>query len=72
MKYAIIQCVNGNYSIVAEYENNWEGAIVKFHQTCANLWNSKDVLKAQVKVVDEFLNTVMNMSESIGHETEEE
>ena len=72
MKYAIIQCVNGNYSIVAEYENNLEGAIVKFHQTCANLWNSKDVLKAQVKVVDEFLNTVMNMSESIGHETEEE
>jgi hypothetical protein len=72
MKYAIIQCVNGNYSIVAEYDNNLEGAIVKFHQTCANLWNSKDVLKAQVKVVDEFLNTVMNMSESIGHETEEE
>lgn len=72
MKYAIIQCVNGNYSIVAEYENNLEGAIVKFHQTCANLWNSKDVARAQVKIVDEFLNVVMNMSESIGHETEEE
>ena len=67
MKYTVIQCVNGNFSIVAEYDNNLEGAIVKFHQVCANLWNSKDVNKAQVKIVDENLNTVMNKDENIGH-----
>lgn len=72
MKYTVIQCVNGNFSIVAEYDNNLEGAIVKFHQVCANLWNSKDVIKAQVKIVDENLNTVMNKDESIGHETSTE
>ena len=72
MKYTVIQCVNGNFSIVAEYDNNLEGAIVKFHQVCANLWNSKDVIKAQVKIVDENLNTVMNKDESIGHEANTE
>jgi len=68
MKYAVMQCVNGNYSIVAEYTDNLQGAIVKFHQVCANLWNSQDVIRAQVKIVNEFLETVQGMSESIGHE----
>lgn len=68
MKYAVIQCVNGNYSIVAEYTDNLQGAIVKFHQVCANLWNSQDVIRAQVKIVNEFLETVQSMSESIGHD----
>ena len=72
MKYAIIQCVNGNYSVVAEYDDNLEGAIVRFHQVCANLWNSKDVARAQVKIVDEFLNIAQNMSENIKHEQSEE
>jgi len=72
MKYAIIQCVNGNYSIVAEYDDNLEGAIVRFHQVCANLWNTQDVRKAQVKIVDEYLETVMGKSENIGHDTDSE
>lgn len=67
MKYAVVQCVNGNYSIVAEYTDNLEGAIVKFHQVCANLWNAQDVKRAQVKIVNEFLETVQGMNESIGH-----
>lgn len=68
MKYAVIQCVNGNYSIVAEYTDNLQGAIVKFHQVCASLWNTEDVKRAQVKIVNEFLETVQGMSESIGHD----
>lgn len=68
MKYAVIQCVNGNYSIVAEYTDNLQGAIVKFHQVCATLWNAEDVKRAQVKIVNEFLETVQGMSESIGHD----
>ena len=72
MKYAIIQCVNGNYSIVAEYDDNIEGAIVRFHQVCANLWNAQDVRSAQVKIVNEYLETVMGKSENIGHDVPEE
>lgn len=72
MKYAVQQCVNGNYSIVAEFVNNLEGALVKFHQVCANLWNSKDVITAQVQIINERLEVVMGKSENIGHEVNEE
>ena len=71
MKYAVTQCVNGNYSIVAEFENNLEGAIVRFHQVCANLWNSQDVASANVRIIDENQNTVMGKSEDIGHDQPE-
>ncbi len=72
MKYAVVQCVNGNFSIVAEYTDNIEGAIVRFHQVCANLWNSQDVISANVRIIDERQNTVMNMSEDIKHDQPEE
>jgi len=72
MKYAIIKVVNGNFSILSEHGNNLEAAIVKFHQECANLWNSKDVVTAQVKIVNEFLETVQGMSENIKHDQNEE
>lgn len=68
MKYAIVQCVNGNFSIVSEYTDNLEGAIVRFHQVCANLWNAQDVRTAQVKLVNEYLEVVMGKSENIGHD----
>ena len=72
MKYAVVQCVNGNFSIVAEYTDNIQGAIVRFHQVCANLWNSQDVISANVRIIDERQNTVMNMSEDIKHNQPEE
>jgi hypothetical protein len=72
MKYAVVQCVNGNFSIVAEYTDNIQGAIVRFHQVCANLWNSQDVISANVRIIDERQNTVMNMSEDIKHDQPEE
>lgn len=72
MKYAVQQCVNGNFSTVAEYDDNLEGAIVKYHQVCANLWNTKDVYTANVRIVDERQNVVMNKSEDIGHDKPEE
>ena len=72
MKYAVQQCVNGNFSTVAEFPNdNIQGALVKFHQTAANLWNSSDVKTAQLKIVNERLETVMNKSEEIKHEEPE-
>lgn len=72
MKYAVVQCVNGNFSIVAEYTDNIQGAIVRFHQVCTNLWNSQDVISANVRIIDERQNTVMNMSEDIKHDQPEE
>lgn len=73
MKYAVIQCVNGNYSTVAEYpDDNIRGALVKFHQTCANLWNSADVKTATVKIINERLETVMGKTEEIKNEEAEE
>lgn len=73
MKYAVIQCVNGNYSTVAEYpDDNIQGALVKFHQTCANLWNSADVKTATVKIINERLETVMGKTEEIKHEEAKE
>ena len=69
MKYAVQQCVNGNYSTVAEFpDDNIQGALVKFHQVCANLWNSAEVITAQVELVNERLETVMGKSENIGHD----
>ena len=72
MKYAVVQCVNGNFSIVAEYTDNIQGAIVRFHQVCTNLWISQDVISANVRIIDERQNTVMNMSEDIKHDQPEE
>lgn len=55
--YSIIQSVNGNNSVVAEGLGK-QGAIVRFHQVCANLWNSADVYYAEVGIYDEKLNIV--------------
>ncbi len=69
MKYAIIQCVNGNFKTVAEgYEDNIPGAIVTWHQTCAALWNDEATKSANVRIVDENQNVVMGKSEDIGHD----
>jgi hypothetical protein len=52
MKYSVIQCVNGNFSIVSEHSDVDKG-IVKFHDVCKNLWNASDVVTARVNLVDE-------------------
>jgi len=72
MKYAVQQCVNGNFSTVSEHDNDLQGALVKFHQVAANLWNTPNVLTANVRIIDEYQNTVMNKNEDIKHEAEEE
>lgn len=72
MKFAIIQCINGNYSVFAEGFTNLDSAKTAFHSRCATLWNAPDVVKATVKIVDEQLNTVEGYRDFITHpETEE-
>lgn len=52
MKYAVVQCSNGNFSIVSEWAA-LDKAIVSFHSACTTLWNAQDVTHAAVVIVDE-------------------
>ncbi len=72
MKYAIIKCVNGNYSVHSEGITNLDNAKVQYHDLCQTLWNAPDVAMATVKIVDEQLNNVENYREFITHPVETE
>lgn len=52
MKYAVIQCSNGAFSVASEWTDK-DKAIVNFHIVCTNLWNSEDVEHASVIIVNE-------------------
>lgn len=71
MNLAIIQCVNGSYSVVAEGIKTEQGGIVTFHNRCAALWNATDVKTATVMLVDETLNVYGGYKELIIHEEPE-
>lgn len=57
MKYAVIAVVNGTFSVKAETDKP-ESAIVSFHSVCTTLWNSADVQKATVAVMNEKMGYV--------------
>ena len=70
-KYAIVNCVNGNFTVVSEHGDNKQAGIVAFHQRCATLWNAPDVIKATVNLVDENMYVVDGRyTEVITHEQE--
>lgn len=66
MKYAIIKCINGNFSIDSEW-GNLNSAKVQFHGLCQTLWNEPDVLTAHVMIADEQLDAVEGYKEYIHH-----
>lgn len=68
MKYAVITCTNGNFTVSSEHGTNKQQAMVAFHQLCAAFWNAPDVTTAMIKVVDENLDTVDGKMEYITHE----
>lgn len=70
-KYALIQCVNGSFTVDSEW-SDLQGAKVAFHDKCKTLWNAPDVETATVKIVDSKLVCVENYVEYISHETAEE
>ena len=72
MKYAIIKCINGAFSIHAEGFTELEKAKVNYHALCQTLWNSEDVLTGKVMLVDEQLNCVEGYAEYIYREAQEE
>ncbi len=71
MKYAIIKCINGAFSVDSEH-SNVNLAKARFHAVCQTLWNAQDVATAEIVIVDEQLNCVENYREFIHHEAEEE
>jgi hypothetical protein len=71
MKYAIIKCVNGNYSVHAEGITEVSSAKTTFHGLCQMLWNATDVITATVKIVDENLDNVEGYRDFITHPVEE-
>ena len=68
MKLAIIQCVNGNYSVVAEGFTEAQAAKVSYHHRCEILWNAADVTTGYVAIVDEQLDVFEGYKEAVFHE----
>ena len=71
MKYAIIKCINGNYSIHAEGITEIASAKTQFHGLCQTLWNAPDVDTAMVMIADENLDAVQGYKEFVTHRAEE-
>ena len=66
-KLFVVKVVNGNIAVVSEWNNNEQGAIVSFHDTCKTLWNAADVIKADVRILDAQLDCYQGYSETITH-----
>ena len=71
MKYAVIQVINGNYSVYAEGMTDINQAKVSFHGRCQALWNAPDVITGCVAIVDEYLQCVEPYREIINHPEQE-
>ena len=71
MKYSIIKCINGAFTVDSEH-GELTLAKVRFHAICQTLWNAQDVVTAKVMIVDEQLNCVEDYREYIHHEQEPE
>lgn len=69
MKYALIQCVNGAFSIVSEHGEDLQAARVAFHDRCKILWNASDVIEGYVAIIDSNLTYVDGRIEKITHES---
>ena len=69
MKYSIIKCINGAFSVDSEH-GELTLAKVRFHAICQTLWNAQDVTTAKVMIVDEQLNCVEDYREYIHHDPE--
>lgn len=57
MKYAVIHCSNGAFTIDSEW-SEMNSAIVDFHAVCTTLWHAEDVEKAAVILVNEKMETI--------------
>lgn len=64
--YAVIQFINGAFSI--KYEgDNLDSIKYNYHNWCALLWNDTEAVDGVVKIVDNKLDTVDGYVEFISH-----
>lgn len=68
MKYAIIDVVNGTFTVREEGITSLETAKARWHSRCQVLWNAHDVISAYVMIADEQLDAVEGYKEYIHHE----
>lgn len=67
MKYCVVKCVNGNYSIHTEGWVDKEKAIINYFSLCQTLHNAADVITACCAIMDENLDVVEGYKEYIVH-----
>lgn len=67
MKYAVIQCANGNYTVASEWSDK-EGAIKAYHGLCQSIWNDPGTNTACVAIFDENFDILPNYREYIRNE----
>lgn len=65
MKYAVLKCINGNFSVHAEGFTELSKAVVSYFGLCQMLWNADDVITADIMLVDEHLFRMGNYYEHI-------
>jgi hypothetical protein len=70
--YAVVQCVNGAFSVVSEHGENLQQARYAFHNLCAVLWNTADVETGYVAILASDLTYVDGRIEKITHTSESE
>lgn len=68
MKLALVNCVNGNFSVIVEGIVSEQTARVQFHERCKILWNASDVITGEVAVLDEQLDVYQGLKELIRHD----
>ena len=71
MKYAVVQCSNGAFSIVAEGFTDPEKAIPTFADKMKAFHNATDVDYAYVAIVDQNFNVYGNYEDVTNHMVEE-
>lgn len=69
-KFAVVESINGNFTVKTEHDTA-QSAMISFHDRCRILWNSPDVIKGYVKIVDDQLVCYEGKSEVITHEEPE-
>ena len=70
MKYAVIQFINGAFTVKYEGEN-LNQLKTNYHQWCAALWNETSAVEGVVKIVDGNLDVVEGYIEFINHGAKE-
>lgn len=66
MKYSVVQCVNGNYSVVAEGLDE-SGAKKSFWNRCTVLESAADVITGHVAILTEELYVFAGYNQQFSH-----